>query len=115
MEQALRTFLAAVFVLGHVVPAGATFLDGDTLHAWCLSENVGDQETCLGYVTGVADALSAAQERYPAAPKEVCLPEIDAKEAVDTVRQYLLVHPRTGSSAGADLVAAALAAGFPCP
>jgi hypothetical protein len=79
MEQALRTFLAAVFVLGHVVPAGATFLDGDTLHAWCLSKNVGDQEACLGYVTGVADALSAAQERYPAAPKEVCLPEIDAK------------------------------------
>ena len=69
----------------------------------------------MGYVVGVADALNAAQERYPAAPPELCLPEIDAKTAVDVVKQYLLVHPRTGSGAGADLVAAALSEGFPCP
>ena len=66
----MRTILAAVFVLGSIVPAGATFLDGDTLHDWYLSEEVGDQEACLGYVTGVADALNAAQESYPAAPKD---------------------------------------------
>jgi Rap1a immunity proteins len=114
-EETLRSFLAAVFVLGHIVPAGATFLDGDTLHDWCLSEEVGDQEACLGYVVGVADALDATQERYPAAPAELCLPEIDAKAAVDAVKQYLLVHPRTGSGAGADLVVAALSEGFPCP
>jgi hypothetical protein len=27
------------------------------LHDWCLSAEVGDQEACLGYVVGVADAL----------------------------------------------------------
>jgi Rap1a immunity proteins len=111
----LQIFLAAVLVLGQIVPAGATFVDGDTLHDWCLSEEVGDQEACLGYVVGVADALNAAHGRYPAAPSEVCLPEIDAKEAVDAVKQYLLVQPRTGNGIGADLVTAALSESFPCP
>ena len=115
MEEALRTVLAAVFALVHVTQADAKFLDGDTLHDWCLSAEVGDQEACLGYVIGVADALGPAPESDAAARLELCLPEIDAKVAVDAVKNYLLVHPRTGGGAGADLVATALSDAFPCP
>jgi Rap1a immunity proteins len=110
----LRTFLALALSVACAAAAEAAFLDGDTLHAWCLSADVGDQEACLGYVVGVADALGA-QGREGASEAALCLPAIDAKEAVGAVKQYLLVHPRPGSGAGADLVAAALAEAFPCP
>ena len=93
-------------------------LNSGTLHDWCLSEEVGDQEACLGYVVGVADALGAAPEDEAAgvARRRLCLPEIDAKTAVDAVKQYLLVHPRPGDGGtGADLVAVALAEAYPCP
>jgi Rap1a immunity proteins len=112
----LRTALAAAaFLLVGIVPADAKFLDGDTLHDWCLSAEVGDQEACLGYVVGVADALGPAPGGDAAARQELCLPGIDAEVAVDAVKDYLLVHPRTNSGAGADLVAAALSEAFPCP
>ena len=115
----MRTILiAAAVVLVPIVPAGAVFLNGSTLHDWCLSEEVGDQEACLGYVVGVADALDVAPENEAAgvARRRLCLPELDAKTAVDAVKQYLLVHPRTGDGgAGADLVADALADAYPCP
>ena len=115
VEELLRTVLAAAFMLVSTVQADAKFLDGGTLHDWCMSAEVGDQEVCLGYVIGVADVLSAAQESNAAARQELCLPEIDAKMAVDAVKQYLLAHPRAASGAGADLVATALSEAFPCP
>ena len=114
----MRTILAAAVVLVPIAPAGAVFLNSGTLYDWCLSEEVGDQEACLGYVVGVADALGAAPEDEAAgvARRRLCLPEIDAKTAVDAVKQYLLVHPRPGDGGtGADLVAVALAEAYPCP
>jgi Rap1a immunity proteins len=115
----LRTILiAAVVVLVPIAPAGAVFLNGGTLHDWCLSKEVGDQEACLGYVVGVADALDAApgDEAAGVARRRLCLPEVDAKMAVDAVKKYLLVHPPTGDGGtGADLVADALADAYPCP
>jgi hypothetical protein len=112
----LRTFVALALSVACAAAAEAAFLDGDTLHAWCLSADVGDQEACLGYVVGVADALSAqGQGQEVASEPALCLPTIDAKEAVGAVKQYLLVHPRPGGGAGADLVTAALAEAFPCP
>ena|SRR5215211_3387567 len=74
-----RTALAAALLCPQSVQAGAKFLDGDTLHDWCLSAEVGDQEACLGYVIGVADALGPAQESDAAARHELCLPEIEPK------------------------------------
>jgi hypothetical protein len=115
----LRTILiAAAVALVPIAPAGAVFLNGGTLHDWCLSKEVGDQEACLGYVVGVADALDTAPENEAAGVvrRRLCLPELEAKTAVDAVKQYLLVHPPTGDGGtGADLVADALADAYPCP
>ena len=113
-EQAARTFLAVAFLTVSAVRADAQFLDGDTLHAWCLSEDVGDQETCLGYVVGVADMLSSKTSEG-LAQHRACIPDIEANQAVSTVKQYLRVHPRTEVATGSDLVAAALSEAFPCP
>jgi hypothetical protein len=115
----LRTILiAAAVALVPIAPAGAVFLNGSTLHNWCLSKEIGDQEACLGYVVGVADALDTAPENEAAGVvrRRLCLPELEAKTAVDAVKQYLLVHPPTGDGGtGADLVADALADAYPCP
>jgi Rap1a immunity proteins len=113
-EGAFRTFLAVAFLTVSTVRADAKFLDGDTLHAWCLSEDVGDQEACLGYVVGVADTLSS-QASEGSAQHRACIPDIEANQAVSTVKQYLRVHPRTDVAAGSDLVAPALSEAFPCP
>ena len=58
-EEALRTFLAVAFMVMFTVEANAKFLDGNTLHDWCISGDVGNQAACLGYVIGVADVLSS--------------------------------------------------------
>ena len=57
-EEALRIFLAVAFMVMFTVKANAKFLDGNTLHGWCFSGDVGNQAACLGYVIGVADVLS---------------------------------------------------------
>ena len=113
-ERALRTFLTVAFLTVSTVQADAKFLDGNTLYGWCLSEDVGDQEACLGYVVGVADMLSSQADEGPAR-HGACIPDIEANQAVGTVKQYLRVHPRTDVAAGSDLVAAALSEAFPCP
>ena len=113
-ERALTTFLAVALLTVSAVRADAQFLDGDTLHASCLSEDVGDQEACLGYVVGVADMLSSQGSGGPARHR-ACIPDIEANQAVSTVKQYLRVHPRRDVATGSDLVAAALSEAFPCP
>ena len=55
----MRTFLAVAFMVTFTVEANAKFLDGNTLHDWCISGDVGNQAACLGYVIGVADVLSS--------------------------------------------------------
>ena len=113
-ERALRTLLAVAFLTLSTEQADAQFLDGDTLYGWCLSEDVGDQEACLGYVVGVADMLSSQVSGGPTRHR-ACIPDIEANQAVSTVKQYLRVHPRTDVATGSDLVAAALSEAFPCP
>jgi Rap1a immunity proteins len=113
-ERALRIFLAVAFMTVSTVRADAKFLDGNTLYGWCLSEDVGDQEACLGYVVGVADMLSSEADERPERHR-ACIPDIEANQAVSTVKQYLRVHPRTDVANGSDLAAAALSEAFPCP
>lgn len=114
-EMALRTLLIAACGLLIAGQADAKFLDRDTLSAWCLSEDAGDQEACLGYIIGVADVLTADPERNAGATRELCLPGMDADMAVEAVRRYLRAHPGAGGDPGADLVATALSEAFPCP
>ena len=93
-KRALRAFLAVAFLTVSTVRADAQFLDGDTLHDWYM--------------------LSSQASGGPAQHR-ACIPDIEANQAVSTVKQYLRVHPRTDVAAGSDLVAPALSDAFPCP
>jgi hypothetical protein len=110
----LRTFLAVAFMVISTVQANAKFLDGNALHDWCFSEDIGDQEACLGYVIAIADVLSS-DDRVEIAKHRACIPEIDATEAVNATKKYLEVHSQVGDTNAAELVATALSEAFPCP
>ena len=87
-------------------------LNGSTLHDWCLSTEVGDQEACWLRGWCGRRAGRGARERGGGGGAAEALPARArcAKTAVDAVKQYLVVHPLTGDGgAGADLVADALA------
>ncbi len=110
----MRTFLAVVFMIISIVQANAKFLDGNALHKWCFSEDIGDQEACLGYVIAIADVLSS-DDRAELTKYRACIPEVDAKQVVSAAKQYLEFHPQAGKTTAADLVAIALSEAFPCP
>ena len=113
-EEALRTFLAVALMVMFTVEANAKFLDGNTLHDWCISGDVGNQAACLGYVIGVADVLSSEHSGEPRQSR-ACLPEIDAIQIVSISKKYLESHPQAGNITASDLVAIALSEAFPCP
>jgi hypothetical protein len=107
----MRTLVAlAVTVLS--APGHAQFVDGNTLQRWCVSDQVGDQEACLGYVIGVTDVLIARQAD-DSGPRVACLPSMEANDVVETVRQHLQTH-LDGDATASDVVALALANAFPC-
>jgi hypothetical protein len=110
----LRTFLAVAFMVMFTVEANAKFLDGNTLHDWCISGDVGNQAACLGYVIGVADVLSSEHRDEPREYR-ACIPEMDATQIVSTAKKYLEIHPRAGNITASDLVVVALSEAFPCP
>jgi hypothetical protein len=113
-EEPLRTFLAVVFMVISTAQANAKFLDGKALHDWCFSEDIGDQEACLGYVIAIADVLSS-DDTSELTKYRACIPEVDATQVVNTAKKYLEFHPQAGDTTAANLVAIALSEAFPCP
>ena len=111
---ALRTFLAAAFMIMFMGKAHAMFLDGNTLRGWCFSEDAGNQAACLGYVIAVADVL-ISEDRDELTQYKAWIPTIEATQAVDTTKQYLDTHRQAGDITASDLVAMALSEAFPCP
>ena len=98
-------------------PAGS-FFTGRQLLAACDSRNLFETADCLGYITGIADALGAFQPvlgtRF-AVPPVVCLP---AGITRGTLRDVAVTHlrqaaARDGQSASA-LVVEALMQSYPC-
>lgn len=109
-EAPLRTILAAMFIAASTAGADAAFLDGNKLRDWCSSAEGGNQGACLGYVLGVADMLST----HGGLRGGACIPNIEATQAVSTVRTHLQRHPPADGAAASDLVVKALAEAFPC-
>ncbi len=98
-------------------PAGS-FFSGRQLLAACNSHNLFESADCLGYITGIADALGAFQPvlgaRF-AVPSVVCLPAGITRGAL---RDVAVAHlrqaaARDGMSASA-LAVEALTQSYPC-
>ncbi len=94
--------------------AQANFLDGDELRARCESRRIDFVDTCLGYLTGVADSDDAAPA-WRLAKSLFCLPPgITANELRGTLLSYLREHPEGKDLNAAILVGNAFISTYPC-
>jgi hypothetical protein len=117
MKQFLLPLGLAVAAL--TGPTGAqngtirAFQSGNHLSAACET----DTGLCLGYVAGVADAMSLVQVTGGSiAGVEACIPfPVVIGEAKDVAVKYLREHPELRAYTAVDLVALALHDAFPCP
>lgn len=105
----------AVALLALAGPAAAQALEletGESLLGRCKSGSEGAL-TCLGYVSGVADAMAAGNSINLATACFVG--KVNAGQLQDAVVAWLERNADKRHFAAAGLVAAALAETFPCP
>lgn len=96
------------------------FLDGQQLHEHCRPNPADDladlrSALCLGYIVGSTDQILAAEAETPPELKSFCPPQtVLAEDLRGAAMDFLDRHPKARSAAAAPLVAAALAARYPC-
>jgi hypothetical protein len=87
------------------------YLTGNKLLEVCASPG-GDESLCLGYILGVADALSEWNYAHDADP---CIrPEITGRQIKDIVINYLQQRPEHRSNDGALLTIGAITTALGC-
>lgn len=114
----------ALLATGVVAAAPAAdlrgFVDGRQLQEHCRpspADELADLRSalCLGYVVGSADQLLAAEVETPPQLKSFCPPRTAiAEDLRGAVMDLLDQHPEARDAAAASVVAAALAARYPC-
>ena len=83
----------------------ADFMNGDRLLTYCRSQNADSKGICMGYVTGVADAIA----------RRSCFPErLVPTAVVSLVIQWIEQNPRDINKSGESLVTNALSSAYPC-
>lgn len=112
----LKGAVAVAAALSVVAMAGETraeyFETGNSLLEKCKSGMSG-AVNCLGYVTGIADAMAAGNSVNNAT---ACFPkDVTPGKVQDLVIDYLEKNPDKRGYAAAGLVSAALHESFPCP
>lgn len=113
MEKRLlrRSLMALLLSVASALPLQAASASGNDLYQNCQDDGVA-LAACVGYVTGIADALSAgaAIDGWRACPSG----EVTRGQLKDVVVRFLGVHPEWRHFTDASLVAHALSAAFPC-
>jgi hypothetical protein len=113
----LPTLVTALLSVAIEAPAHADFVTGNRLFQDCQATDFFSQGACMGFVAGVADAMTTAQAANgTVAGWRACLSEqITAGEVRDVAVNFLARHPEKRDIAAATLVAQALEEAFPCP
>jgi Rap1a immunity proteins len=96
-----------------VAADGAYFVNGNFLHDACQKGVSMDRTAfCVGYVGGIADALSQDSVQG----HRSCIPakSVTNIQLMDVVEIYLANHPERRHEMAASLVALSLSAAFPC-
>jgi hypothetical protein len=92
--------------------AAGAFVDGNRLEGLCESSSVFELRECLGYILGIADAMTADT---PINGFTACFPaRMATTQTVDVVGRFLAAHLEMRDLGAAGLVAQALAEAFPC-
>jgi hypothetical protein len=109
-----RHCLPAALLLLLPLAASANFLDGDELIARCTSARPDSVNTCLGYLTGIADSDSGAPA-WRMQKSLFCIPQgVTVVQLRRTLLDYLQRHPEERDFNAAMLVGNAFIESFPC-
>lgn len=110
----MRKVLLSALLLTVSGIAQANFLDGYELRARCESRRVDFMNTCLGYLTGIADGDDAAPS-WRLAKSLFCIPRgVTAVRLRSTLLEYLQAHPEEEDLNAAILVGNAFIDAYPC-
>lgn len=82
------------------------FYTGNNLYSDCTHESAVRRTMCMGYVTGVLDAVTGVAVCHP--------PSVTVGQATDMVVQFMRQRPDLRNQAADAIVMAAMAAAFPC-
>lgn len=103
--------LAAMFISN---PANAGFyMPANKLLSLCESDSVTDQNVCVGYVLGVADAAQTLDSEINI--KRFCLPKnVTSSQLEKTAVKYMNDNPQQLDKPASYYVLVALRTAFPC-
>lgn len=110
----MRKALVGASLLLVTGDALANFLDGYELRARCESRRIDFINTCLGYLTGIADSDDAAPS-WRLAEHMFCIPRgVTAQQLRGTLLKYVTAHPEEADLNAAILVGNAFIERYPC-
>ena len=97
-------------------PEPSWFYNSNQLYRYCREQEVGfNLGVCAGYVLGVFDAISVAQN-VPRASKSFCSEQsIMAGQLREIATQYMREHSAERQSSAISILNAAFGQAFPCP
>jgi hypothetical protein len=87
------------------------FVDGNELMTWCEPRNVAGPSNplCLGFVTGVSDAVNFSRQLTGQGSNTSCTPpEVTIVQEADAVVNYINRNPSKRDVAAAVLIVAAI-------
>jgi Ssp1 endopeptidase immunity protein Rap1a len=94
------------------------YVDGNKLHYWCQSEQVGERALCAGYIIGASDAEDLTvrlEETTKLRAMRVCKPaNASVEQARDIVVKHLRDDPEGRHKAAPIVVWLALHDAWPC-
>ena len=112
MNRLLVATVAAMTTWGLMPQAKAGFYDGYRLHEFCAAQRITDEVYCMGYIAGVAEALSEGNTLYGF---RACIETgVTKGQITDTVFRFLRNRPEVRDLDGVRLVTEALREAYPC-
>jgi hypothetical protein len=115
----MRFFAAVVgFSLASApISSFADFVDGNQLLRLCVLQTPKTTENvyCLGYISGMTDAIRGAMLSLAPKDRTVCVPEnVEAQQALKVIVKFMDQHPEILNLGSFASAMAALQIAFPC-
>jgi len=111
MQRSIAIVAGAIFVAAVTTAAASYVYSGNDLLKFCTS--AGYETLCFGYINGVGDAMTGGRPIF--GNTRACIPKgANAVQLKDIVVPFLRSHAVLRHAVGANLVALALSAAFPC-
>lgn len=117
MSRVTALILAVIAIVSFSTRSFGGFMTGNELLSQCDTDRASntyyqDRASCIGYTTGIADALSNSDSVYG---QVACFYErITRGQVRDIVVQYLRINPKIRHEPAGLLAAVAIAGAFPC-